>query len=77
LTIQNNETQAAGLTISRDLPAIAKSELQLDAAPLSHNPEHITKTNLLAPTLRLELLPNLGKYWVLRCGIISISVGNY
>jgi hypothetical protein len=41
---QNNETQPlAGLTISRDLPAIAKSELQLDAAPLSHNPEHITK----------------------------------
>jgi hypothetical protein len=40
---KNNETQPlAGLTISRDLPAIAKSELQLDAA-LSHNPEHITK----------------------------------
>jgi hypothetical protein len=39
---KNNETQPlAGLTISRDLPA--KSELQLDAAPLSHNPEHITK----------------------------------
>jgi hypothetical protein len=41
---KNNETQPlAGLTISRDLPAIAKSELQLDAAPLSHNPEHIKK----------------------------------
>jgi site-specific recombinase XerD len=64
---QNNETQLlAGSTISRDLPAIAKSELQLDAAPLLHNPEHITKTNSLAPNLRLELLPNLGKYWVFK-----------
>ncbi|CAM3104068.1 tyrosine-type recombinase/integrase [Flavobacterium frigoris] len=64
---KNNETQLlAGLTISRDLPAIAKSELQLDAATVLNNPEHITKTNSLAPNLRLELLPNLGKYWVFK-----------
>jgi hypothetical protein len=64
---KNNKTQPlAGSTISRDLPAIAKSEIQLDAAPLLHNPEHITKTNSLAPHLRLELLPNLGKYWVFK-----------
>jgi site-specific recombinase XerD len=64
---KNNETQPlAGFTMSRDLPAIAKSELQLDAAALPHNPEHMTKTNLLTATLRLELLPNLGKYWVFK-----------
>ncbi|MEZ7507156.1 tyrosine-type recombinase/integrase [Flavobacterium sp. Arc2] len=56
----------AGLTISRDLPAIAKSDLQLDSAPVLHNPEHITNTNLLAANMRLELLPNLGKYWVFK-----------
>jgi hypothetical protein len=64
---KNNKTQPlAGSTLSRDLSAIAKSEIQLDAAPLLHNPEHITKTNSLAPNLRLELLPNLGKYWVFK-----------
>jgi hypothetical protein len=56
----------AGLTISRDLPAIAKSELQLDSAQVLNNPEHITKTNSLVPNMRLELLPNLGKYWVFK-----------
>jgi site-specific recombinase XerD len=56
----------AGLTISRDLPAIAKSEIQLDSAAMLNNPEHITKTNSLAPNIRLELLPNLGKYWVFK-----------
>ena len=56
----------AGLTISRDLPAIATSERQLDLAPKLNNPEHITKVTSLAPNLRLELLPNLGKYWVFK-----------
>jgi site-specific recombinase XerD len=64
---KNNEMQLlAGLTISRDLPAIAKSELQLDSTLELNNPEHITKTNSLAPNLHLELLPNLGKYWVFK-----------
>jgi hypothetical protein len=77
LTIQkNNETQPlAGLTISRDLPAIAKSELQLDAAPLSHNPEY-NKNQFVSTYFAFRII-NLGKYWVLRCGIISLSVGNY
>jgi hypothetical protein len=66
---QKNETQPlAGLTISRDLP-IAKSELQLDAAPLCHNPEHITKQ--FVSTYFAFRIITLGKYWVLRCGIIS------
>jgi len=56
----------AGLTTSRDLPAIAKSELQLDSAPVLNNPEHITKVTSLATNMRLELLPNLGKYWVFK-----------
>ncbi|NRT16938.1 site-specific recombinase XerD [Flavobacterium sp. 28A] len=56
----------AGLTLSRDLPAIAKSDLQLDSAPVLHNPEHITTVKSLAPNMRLELLPNLGKYWVFK-----------
>ncbi|MBC5838767.1 tyrosine-type recombinase/integrase [Flavobacterium muglaense] len=56
----------AGLKISRDLPAIATSDLQLDSAPVLHNPEHITSTTSLATNMRLELLPNLGKYWVFK-----------
>lgn len=56
----------AGLKVSRDLPAIAKSDLQLDSASVLHNPEHITTTTSLAPNMRLELLPNLGKYWVFK-----------
>lgn len=43
----------AGLTISRDLPAIATSDRQLDLAPKLNNPEHITKVTSLAPNLRL------------------------
>ncbi|WP_369753649.1 tyrosine-type recombinase/integrase [Flavobacterium sp. WC2409] len=56
----------AGLTIGRDLPAIATGNLQLDSALMLNNPEHIAKTNSLAPNMRLELLPNLGKYWVFK-----------
>lgn len=56
----------AGSTISRDLPAIAPSDLQLDPALVLDNPEHIPAIKPIEPTLRLELLPNLGKYWVFK-----------
>ena len=47
---------------SRDLSPIATSELQLGSSQLS-NPAH--KTNLLfVQKLRLQLLENIGKYWV-------------
>lgn len=66
LVIENPKTvptqSLAGLTISRDLPAIASSDFQLDDAPVPHNPEHITTISPLDSPLRLELLPNLGKY---------------
>lgn len=64
---KNNSTQPlAGSTISRDLPAIATSDFQLDPAPVPDNPEHITAPKPLESPLRLELLPNLGKYWVFK-----------
>jgi site-specific recombinase XerD len=70
LVIENpekNKTQPlAGLTISRDLPAIAQSDSQLGSLKKENNPEHITDTSSLAYKMRLELLPNLGKYWVLK-----------
>jgi hypothetical protein len=69
LVIENPKTvptqSLAGLTISRDLPAIA-SDFQLDDASVPHNPEHITTIQPLVSNLRLELLPNLGKYWVFK-----------
>jgi hypothetical protein len=47
---------------SRDLSPIATSELQLGSSQLS-NPAH--KTDILfAQKLRLQLLENIGKYWV-------------
>ena len=70
LVIENPKTnstqQLAGSIISRDLPAIALSDFQLDVAPVLHNPEHITTNKPLVSPLRLELLPNLGKYWVFK-----------
>jgi hypothetical protein len=46
LVIENPKTvptqSLAGLPISRDLPAIASSDFQLDDASVPHNPEHIT-----------------------------------
>jgi site-specific recombinase XerD len=70
LVIENPKTvptqSLAGLTISRDLPAIAISDFQLDDASVPHNPEHITTIQPLVSNLRLELLPNLGKYWVFK-----------
>jgi len=64
----------AGETSSRDLPPIAKSELQLGLHPSVNNPEHITKVDSLAQKLRLELLPNLGKYWVFKIRYVQSVV---
>jgi hypothetical protein len=68
LVIENlKQFNAIAAGISRDLPAIASSDFQLDDASVPHNPEHITTIQPLVSNLRLELLPNLGKYWVLKC----------
>lgn len=64
----------AGETSSRDLPPIAKSELQLGLPTLLNNPEHITKEVSLAQKLRLELLPNLGNYWVFKIRYVQSVV---
>lgn len=56
----------AGEECSRDLPPIAKSERQLGLNISSNSPDHITSDTSLAQKLRLELLPNLGKYWVFK-----------
>ncbi|MBC8884435.1 hypothetical protein H9X57_16860 [Flavobacterium piscinae] len=63
----------AGETSSRDLPPIATSEIQLGLPPLN-NPEHKVEQSL-KEKLRLELLTNIGKYWVLKC-IISNRLAN-
>lgn len=64
---KNDTTQPlAGLTVSRDLPAIATGELQLDSPEKENNPEHIKDPDSLVYKMRLELLPNLGKYWVFK-----------
>ncbi|WP_413998206.1 tyrosine-type recombinase/integrase [Flavobacterium sp. W1B] len=64
---KNKETQPlAGLTPSRDLPDIATSKFQLDSSQQKNNPEHITDIDSLKTKMRLELLPNLGKYWVFK-----------
>lgn len=54
----------AGETSSRDLPPIATSELQLGLPPLN-KPEHKVEQPL-KEKLRLELLANIGKYWVFK-----------
>lgn len=64
----------AGETSSRDLPPIAKSEHQLGLHSSVNNPEHITKKDSLAQKLRLELLPNLGKYWVFKIRYVQSVV---
>jgi site-specific recombinase XerD len=56
----------AGEESSRDLPPIAKSESQLGSPENLNNPDHITKESSLAQKLQVELLPNLGKYWVFK-----------
>ena len=56
----------AGEERSRDLPPIAKSERQLGLSISSNSPDHIASDTSLAQKLRLELLPNLGKYWVFK-----------
>ncbi len=64
----------AGEVSSRDLPPIAKSERQLGSSKKMNNPDHITKNTLLADTLRLQLLPNLGKYWVFKIRYVQTVV---
>ncbi len=64
----------AGEEMSRDLPPIAISERQLGLNAGLNNPGHITKEPSLAEKLRLELLPNLGKYWVFRIRYVQSVV---
>lgn len=64
----------AGEISSRDLPPIAKSIPQLGLSSSLNNPEHITSVDSLAQKLRLELLPNLGKYWVFKIRYIQSVV---
>ena len=52
-------------TESRDISPIASSEIQLDT-PQAGNPEHKAVPILFEPQLRLELLTNIGKYWVFK-----------
>ncbi|RAR47331.1 tyrosine-type recombinase/integrase [Flavobacterium lacus] len=64
----------AGEISSRDLPPIAKSELQLGLTTSLNKPEHSTNETSLAQKLRLELLPNLGKYWVFKIRYVQAVV---
>lgn len=54
----------ADIVISRDLPSIAKSDIQLGT--LLGNPEHKTTTIEFAKKMRLQLESNIGKYWVFK-----------
>lgn len=49
---------------NRDLPPIAPSEIQL--GPPLGNPEHKTERIPFAQKVRLQLLDNIGKYWVFK-----------
>ncbi|WP_333667476.1 phage integrase N-terminal SAM-like domain-containing protein, partial [Flavobacterium sp.] len=51
--------------MSRDLSPIALSESQLDLSK-TNNPEHKTDIDSFIPNLKLELLENIGKYWVFK-----------
>lgn len=55
--------QVAGYQ-SRDLPPIASGEIQ--SGLTIGNPGHTTQSPTLALKLRLQLLENVGKYWVFR-----------
>jgi site-specific recombinase XerD len=50
--------------ISRDLPSIAKSDIQLGSN--ISNPEHKTTSILFAQKMRLKRENSIGKYWVFR-----------
>lgn len=52
-------------TASRDLSPIASSDLQLGTKSLG-NPELIKEDISFAQKIRLELVPNIGKYWVFK-----------
>jgi len=68
------EQPVAGKVISRDLPPIAKGDRQLGTAKQLNNPEHIASTTSLAQKLHLELLSNLGKYWVFKIRYVQTVV---
>jgi site-specific recombinase XerD len=66
--IENNPeiTQTLQVTgLDRDHSPIAQSDIQLDLHHVN-NPEHKVELVPLAQKLRLELLPNIGKYWVFK-----------
>ena len=50
---------------SRDISPIASSEIQLGTKPLG-NPEHKKEEIPFAQKVRLQLLANIGKYWVFK-----------
>lgn len=50
---------------SRDHSPIATSDIQLGTKPLG-NPEHKKETIPFAQKVKLQLLPNIGKYWVFK-----------
>lgn len=63
--LQTTQTQLVTGDNSRDLSPIAPSESQL-GIPKVGNPEHTTVQPSLALKLRLQLLENVGKYWVFK-----------
>lgn len=56
----------AGSLNSRDLPPIAKSDLQSGFELSRNNPEHKTDKDTFEKKMRLQLLENIGKYWVFK-----------
>ncbi len=65
IDLSNTQTQLVTGESSRDLSPIATSESQLGIPKVS-NPEHTTNQPSLALKLRLQLLENVGKYWVFK-----------
>lgn len=56
----------AGPLESRDLPPIAKSEHQSGFEVSKNNPDHKADPHSFATKMRLQLLENIGKYWVFK-----------
>lgn len=63
--LQIMQTHPVTGNYSRDLSPIATSERQLDL-PKRDNPEHTINQPSLVLKLRLQLLENVGKYWVFK-----------
>jgi site-specific recombinase XerD len=59
------QTQLVTGEYSRDLSPIASGEFQL-GIPKVGNPEHKIETSLFVQKLRIQLLGNIGKYWVFK-----------